>query len=112
MKPLRKFFYIFPAVAISLIYIFLMWITRADAQEILDMFRGVAGLYLLLPIVGSLLLVKGNWWGSFFGMAMGLLMICQDLNDHSMQHIDVEIPLGIVFLACYAFAGFLSKKEK
>ncbi len=111
MVKMKKALYIFPAAAIILIYGFLLWITRADIGEILAIFTGVAGLYLLLPILGSLLLLKGKWWGSFFGMAMGFLMIYQDLNDFTMQHIDVEIPLGIAFLVYYAFVGFLCKRD-
>ncbi len=104
---MRKFLYILPAVVISLIYLFLLWITRADVREILDIFSSMAGLYLLLPIVGSILLLKGKWWGSLAGMAMGLMFIYQDLNDYTMQHIDVEIPLGIAFLVYYFLMGIL-----
>ncbi len=112
MVSLKKVCYLLPAVVICLIYGVLLHATRTPLGEMLSFFTGVAGLYLLLPIVGSVLLLKGNWWGCLFGVAMGLMLIYQDMNDYTMQHIDVEIPLGIAFLAYYTFAGFLCKKEK
>ncbi|MDI9518857.1 MAG: hypothetical protein QM266_05990 [Bacillota bacterium] len=67
----------------------------------------VALLFLL--IAGILMLIK-KWWGSIFGILVGLLLIYMGSQDTG-QFIN-ETPLGVIFVAYYLIFGIVSLIKK
>lgn len=102
---MKKILYILPAVAICLIYGFILLILEGTFDAVIEMVHSVVLLYIALPVIGSVLLAKGHWWGSLFGGAMGLLLIYNNLLYSGHQHVNMDLPLGIVFAIYYAVMG-------
>lgn len=109
---MKKFLYYLPAAAICLIYGFILLILEGNFDAVTDMVHSVVLLYIALPVLGSSLLVKGCWWGSLFGGAMGVLLIYNNLQYTGHQHINLDIPLGIVFIVYYAVVGVVCALPK
>lgn len=104
---MRRILYSLPAVLICLIYGFLIFILEGSFDAVIDAVQSVVILYIALPVIGSILLVKNKWWGSVFGMAMGLLLIYNNLQYTAHKHVNVDLPLGIAFALYYALMGVL-----
>ena len=69
---MKKFLYLLPAILICLIYGFVLLVLEGSFDAVVDAVQSVAVFYLLLPVIGSALLLKNKWWGSLFGAGMGL----------------------------------------
>ena len=54
---------------------------------------------------------KGKWWGSLGGVIVGLVLIYMS-TQYTGQVIDIERPLGIVFLVYYLICGILLYRNK
>lgn len=104
---MKKVLYSLPAVLICLIYGFLLFALEGTFDAVIDALHSVVLLYILLPVVGSVLLVKNKWWGSLVGAAMGLLLIWNNLQYTGHQHVNIDLPLGIVFIVYYLACGIL-----
>ena len=102
---MKKVLYFLPAVVICLIYGFILMVLEGGFDAAADMVRSVVVLYIALPVVGSVLLAKGKWWGSLFGVAMGLLLVYSNLQYSGHQHVNVDMPLGIAFAVYYGAMG-------
>ena len=58
---------------------------------------------ILLPIAAGVLLRKGKWWGCFFGIAMGGLMIYSGMT--AQPQLFVGFVIGLILAAYYAAMG-------
>lgn len=109
---MKKILYFLPAAIICLIYGFILLVLEGTFDAVIDMVHSVVLLYIALPILGSVLLVKGKWWGSLFGAGMGLLLIYNNLQYAGHQHLNMDIPLGIVFIVYYVVMGVVCALPK
>ena len=102
---MKKFLYFLPAVVICLIYGFILLVLEGSFDAVIEMVYSVVLLYIALPVVGSFLLAKGRWWGSLFGIAMGLLLVVNNLQYTGHQHVNIDLPLGIAFAVYNGLMG-------
>ena len=98
---MKKFLYIMPAVLILMLYTLLAALAGGISG-----FQPIAFAYMGLPIVSGILLRKNKWWGSLFGIAMGVLLLYMGSQANG-QTIDIERPMGIGFLVYYAAMGLV-----
>lgn len=104
---MKKYLYMLPAILICLIYGFLLFVLEGTLDAVIDAVQSVAFLYILLPVTGSVLLVKNKWWGSLFGAGMGLLLIWNNLQYTGHQHVNIDLPLGIFLVLYYLVCGII-----
>lgn len=104
---MKKVLYSLPAVLICLIYGFLLFILEGTFDAVIDAVRSVVILYILLPVIGSALLVKNKWWGSLLGAAMGVLLIWHNLQYTGHQHVNIDLPLGVGLIVYYIVCGIV-----
>ena len=102
---MKKFLYLLPAILICLIYGFVLLVLEGSFDAVVDAVQSVAVFYILLPVIGSALLLKNKWWGSLFGAGMGLLLIWNNLHYTGHQHVNMDLPLGIFFVLYYPVCG-------
>ena len=93
---MKRFLYIMPAILILMLYALLTALAGGISG-----FQPVAVLNMGLPLAAGLLLQKGKWWGSLFGIAMGVLLL---LNSVTMAGVAVAVVLmgyyGVMGLIC------------
>lgn len=61
-------------------------------------------------LISAILMLKKKWWGCFFGIAPGVMLIYMSFQ-YTGQVIDIERPLGIIMCLYYAILGFLLYKK-
>ena len=98
---MKKYLYIMPAVLICMLYALLAALAGGIGG-----FQPIAFAYIILPILAGVFLRKDKWWGCFFGIAMGGILLYMG-SQYSGQHIDIEQPMGIGFLVYYAIMGLV-----
>lgn len=64
----------------------------------------VAWSWVILFLLGSMLLSKGQFWGGFLGMLPGTYFIYLSTQDTG-QAINIELPLGLIVLLCYGLGS-------
>ena len=101
---MKKFLYIMPAVLICMLYALL-----ASLAGGISGFQPVAFVYITLPILAGIFLRRGKWWGCFFGIAMGVVLLYMG-SQHTGQVMDIERPMGLAFLIYYTIMGFICRK--
>ena len=67
---MKKYLYIMPAVLILMLYALLAALAGGVSG-----FQPIAFAYIILPILAGVFLRKDKWWGCFFGIAMGGLLL-------------------------------------
>lgn len=63
----KKFLYLLPAILICLIYGFVLLVLEGSFDAVVDAVQSVAVFYILLPVIGSALLLKTNGGGACLG---------------------------------------------
>jgi len=101
---MQRFLYIMPAVLICMLYALLGALAGGIGG-----FQLIAYLYILLPILAGVLLRMDKWWGCLFGVAMGVVLLYMG-SQHTGQVMDIERPMGLVFLIYYTIMGFICCK--
>lgn len=109
---MRKLLYFLPSALIFVLYGFILLVLEGTFDAVLDMVHSVVLLYILLPLAGSVLLCKGKWWGGIVGAAMGLLLICNNLQYAGYQHVNLDMPVGIFVVLYYLLCGFAEQKHR
>ena len=61
--------------------------------------------WVLLLWACGILLVKGKFWGSVFGLAPAIHILCMS-TQYTGQVIDLELPLGLVTAVYVLGCGF------
>ena len=105
---MKKFLYIMPAVLICMLYALLATLAGGIGG-----FQPIAFVYIVLPILAGIFLRKGKWWGSFFGIAMGVLLIYNGMT--AQPQIMVGFVAGLILTAYYIVVGLTcaaSQKHK
>ena len=105
---MKKFLYIMPAVLICMLYALLAALAGGIGG-----FQPIAFVYIVLPILAGIFLRKGKWWGSFFGIAMGALLIYNGMT--AQPQIMVGFVAGLILTAYYIAMGLTcvaSQKHK
>ena len=105
---MKKFLYIMPAVLICMLYALLAALAGGIGG-----FQPIAFVYIVLPILAGIFLRKGKWWGSFFGIAMGVLLIYNGMT--AQPQIMVGFVAGLILTAYYIVMGLIcaaSQKHK
>lgn len=91
---MKKFLYIMPAVLICMLYGLLAALAGGVSG-----FQPIAFAYIILPILAGILLRKNKWWGCFFGIAMGGLLLWSGRN------MMVAFIAGLILVAYYIIMG-------
>ena len=76
-------------------------------------FQPIAFAYIIFPILAGVFLRKGKWWGCFFGIAMGVLLIYNGMT--AQPQIMVGFVAGLILTAYYIAMGLTcvaSQKHK
>ena len=101
---MKKVLYLLPAVLICMIYRLLtIFVMGGDISAV----QPIVILYIALPVVGSVLLMKNKSWGSLIGAAMGVLMVWQYLLSDGHQHTNLDLTIGTAVILYYALMGIL-----
>ena len=93
---MKKFLYIMPAVLICMLYALLAALAGGVSG-----FQPIAFAYILLPILAGVFLRQDKWWGCFFGIAMGGLLLWSGRN------MMVAFIAGLVLAAYYIVMGLV-----
>ena len=98
---MKRFLYIMPAVLICMLYALLAALAGGISG-----FQPIAFVYIALPLLAGIFLRKGKWWGSFFGIAVGAVLLYMG-SQHTGQVMNIERPMGLAFLVYYTIMGFI-----
>ena len=105
---MKKFLYILPAVLICMLYALLAALAGGIGG-----FQPIAFVYILLPIAAGILLRKEKWWGCFFGIVVGALLIYNGMT--AQPQMMVGFIAGLILAAYYIAMGLTcaaSQKHK
>lgn len=93
---MKKYLYIMPTVLILMLYALLAALAGGVSG-----FQPIAFAYIILPILAGVFLRKDKWWGCFFGIAMGGLLLWSGRN------MMVAFIAGLVLAAYYIVMGLV-----
>lgn len=93
---MKKYLYIMPAVLILMLYALLAALAGGVSG-----FQPIAFAYIILPILAGVFLRKDKWWGCFFGIAMGGLLLW------SGRDMMVAFIAGLVLAVYYIVMGLV-----
>ena len=93
---MKKYLYIMPTVLILMLYALLAALAGGVSG-----FQPIAFAYIILPILAGVFLRKDKWWGCFFGIAMGGLLLW------SGRDMMVAFIAGLVLAAYYIVMGLV-----
>lgn len=93
---MKKYLYIMPAVLILMLYALLAALAGGVSG-----FQPIAFAYIILPILAGVFLRKDKWWGCFFGIAMGGLLLWSGRN------MMVAFIAGLVLAVYYIVMGLV-----
>jgi len=97
---MKQFLYIMPAVLICMLYALLAALAGGISG-----FQPIAFVYMGLPVLAGILLRKDKWWGSFFGIAMGALLVFNGMT--AQPQMMVAFVSGLILAAYYAAMGLV-----
>ena len=95
---MKKVLYATPAVITCMLYGMLAMLAGGFAS-----FQLRAWLMILLPFASAFFLIRGKWWGSAFGIALGGAMALTGLNSSDT----VMLVIGAVIAVYYLLMGIL-----
>ena len=93
---MKKYLYIMPTVLILMLYALLAALAGGVSG-----FQPIAFAYIILPILAGVFLRKDKWWGCFFGIAMGGLLLWSGRN------MMVAFIAGLVLAVYYIVMGLV-----
>lgn len=93
---MKKYLYIMPTVLILMLYALLAALAGGVSG-----FQPIAFAYIILPILAGVFLRKDKWWGCFFGIAMGGLLLW------SGRDMMVAFIAGLVLAVYYIVMGLV-----
>ena len=97
---MKKILYSIPAVMVCMIYALLIALAGG-----IDGLQPIAYLYISLPILAAVLLRRGKWWGCFFGVVMGAVMLYQGMT--AQPQLFVGFVIGLILIAYYLAMGLV-----
>lgn len=103
---MRKILYLSPAIVVCLFYGLAAILVGGFSG-----FQPVVLLYIGAPVLSAALLLHGKWWGCVPGLLFGGYLLWMS-TQYTGQVINIERPLGLVFLVYYLVMGLLSLKTE
>ena len=100
---MKKILYFLPVVLGCILYIFL---GIASSFGSINPFVWIA---LGLLLISGLLMNRNKWWGSFFGIAIGILLIY--MGNQETGQIIKETPFGIIMCIYYSVCAVITFRE-
>ena len=100
---MKKILYFLPFVLGCALYVFLGIVSSFGS---INPFVWIA---LVMLLVAGLLMKDNKWWGCFFGITIGILLIY--MGKQETGQIIKEIPFGIIMCVYYIICGKLSYKK-
>ena len=97
---MKKILYCLPAVFVCMLYGLLAALAGGIGG-----FQLIAWVYLLCPIVAAVLMTRGKWWGSLFGIAMGAVMVYASMT--AQPQVIAVFVIGLVSAAYYCVMGLI-----
>lgn len=104
MKILKKTLYFIPLIIGFILYTF---ISLVDGFNSINLYTLIS---LLVLFFSGILMNKKKWWGSFLGIAVGILLIY--IGTKETGQIIKETSLGIIICIYYLICGIFSYKSK
>ena len=95
---MKKVLYATPAVITFMLYAMLAMLAGGFAS-----FQLRAWLMILLPFASAFFLIRGKWWGSAFGIALGGTMVVTGVTGGDK----VILVIGAVIAVYYLLMGIL-----
>ena len=93
---MKKYLYIMPAVLILMLYALLAALAGGISG-----FQPIAFVYMLLPVAAGVLLRKDKWWGCFFVIGLGAVLL---LKSKGMMGAFIA---GLILVAYYIVMGLV-----
>ena len=105
---MKKFLYIMPAVLICMLYALLAALAGGISG-----FQPIAFAYIGFPIFAGIFLRKGKWWGCFFGIAMGALLVYNGMTaqPQMMAGFIAGLILAVYYIAMGLTCAAAQKKK-
>ena len=100
---MRKILYFLPFVLGCILYIFL---GVASSFGSIHSFVWIA---LGVLLISGILMNRNKWWGSFLGIAIGILLIY--MGNQETGQIIKETPFGIIMCIYYIVCALVSYKK-
>ena len=101
---MKKILYFFPFVLGCALYVFLGIVSTFGS---INPFVWIA---LVMLFVAGLLMKDNKWWGCFFGIAIGILLIY--MGSRETGQIIKETPFGIIICIYYILCASVSYRKK
>ena len=101
---MKKILYFLPFVLGFILYIFLVIVSSFET------INPLVWLALLLLLVAGLLMSQNKWWGSIFGIVIGILLIY--MGTQETGQIIKETPFGIIMCIYYIVCALVSYKKQ
>lgn len=93
---MKKLVYFIPAAAAFIFY------GAAGMLAGFGAIHPVAWILVALLFAAAVIMAKGKWWGCFFGVAAGVILIFMGMRDTGQ--IVKEWPIGLILcIGCLAF---------
>ena len=92
---MRKTIYFLPAIPFTILLVYFTFLTSIDTTP-------VVWIIDILLILSGLLLCKNKWWGCFFGVVVGAILVYMGLQETGQifKEYIIGIPLIIFYIAC------------
>ena len=104
MKMLKKALYFIPLIIGFILYTF---ISIVDGFNSINLYVWIS---LLVLFFSGALMDKNIWWGSFLGIAVGILLIY--MGNQETGQIIKETLLGVIICIYYLICAIVSYKSK
>ena len=101
---MKKILYFLPVILGCILYIFL---GIASSFGSINPFVWIA---LGLLLISGLLMIRNKWWGSFLGIAIGILLIY--IGNQETGQIIKETPFGIIMCSYYIVCAVVSYRDE
>lgn len=101
---MRKILYFLPFVLGCILYVFLGIVSSFGS---INPFVWIA---LIMLFISGLLMKNNKWWGCFFGITIGILLIC--MGNQETGQIIKETPFGIIICIYYIVCAIITYKNK
>ena len=93
---MKKIIYFLPAIPFTIILVYFSFLTSIKTTP-------VVWIIDILLILSGLLLCKNKWWGCFFGVIVGRILVYMGLKETGQ--IFKEYLIGFPLIIFYAVSG-------
>ncbi len=92
---MRKILYFLPAIPFTFLLVYFAFGTSIETTP-------VVWIIDILLILSGLLLCKNKWWGCFFGVVVGLILVYMGLQETGQifKEYIIGIPLIVFYIVC------------